>query len=259
MTNGRADLRVLLDELPETSLVLDVGGWSNPNPRANWVIDLGSYDTRGWYEWGLGAKLEHDSPERYTPDTWLQIDACGPDPWPFDDGMFDFAICSHTLEDVRDPIRVCSELMRVSKSGYIETPAAVTELTRGIQSPLWCGWNHHRWLIERDGEGLVFRAKPHHVHSPLFPAVRSPRRLRLDAASPLRFAWHGPFPAREAVTLTEWDELDQALLAIIARDSKPDPIGTARRGSLRVAWSSYARTRAGLGGLRRRFGPWPSE
>jgi hypothetical protein len=257
--NGQITLQALLDALPDSGLVLDVGGWSSPNPRADWVIDLGSYETRGWYEWGLGATLEHDSPERYAADTWLQLDACGPAPWPFEDGMFDFAICSHTLEDVRDPIGVCAEMMRVSKAGYIETPAAVIELTRGIQSPLWCGWDHHRWLVEHESDGLVFRAKPHHVHSPLFPAVRSPRLLRADAAEPLRFAWSGSFPVREAVTLTEWDELDATLLEIIARGSRPDPVGRAKRGSLGVVWACYRRLRSAVGRLVRSPARRPAE
>lgn len=232
--------------------MLDVGGWSNPNPRADWVIDVSPYDSRGWYEWGLETKTAGNRPERFTQGTWLELDICGPDPWPLEAGMFDFVICTHTLEDVRDPIRVCAEMMRVGKAGYIETPAAVIELTRGVQSPLWCGWKHHRWLIEREGDGLVFRAKPHHVHSPLFPAVRSPRLLRPEAVEPLRFAWRGSFPVREAITLTDWDELDYVLAAIAASGSLPDPVGTARRRGLEAVWGFYRRARRGLGRLARR-------
>lgn len=252
-------LQALLDELPDGSLVLDVGGWSNPDPRADWVIDVGAYESRGWYEWGLGTKLPAREPERFTRETWVEADICGPDPWPLEDGMFDFVVCTQTLEDVRDPIRVCAEMMRVGKAGYIETPAAVIELTRGIQSPLWCGWNHHRWLVEREGDGLVFRAKPHHVHSPLFPAVRSPRLLRPEAAEPLRFAWRGSFPAREAITLTDWDELDRILGGIVARGSRPDQLGAARRGGLRALWGSYSRARRGLGRLAGRRPAQPAE
>lgn len=242
-------LEALLGELRESSLVLDVGGWANPNPRADWVIDLESYDTRGWYEWGLGTPLPREHPERFSAETWVQADICGAEPWPFAGGMFDFVICSQTLEDVRDPIRVCAEMMRVGKAGYIETPAAVIELTRGIQSPLWCGWNHHRWLVEPEGDGLVFRAKPHHVHSTLFPAVRSPRLLLQEAAEPLRLVWHGSFPVREAITLTDWDELDRVLAGIVARGSRPDRIGTARRRGLAALWGPYSRVRRGLGRL----------
>jgi hypothetical protein len=252
MPSSSVPLQTLLDGLPDAALVLDVGGWSNPNPRADWVIDLGSYETRGWYEWGLGASVGHDTPERFTAATWLALDACGPEAWPLPDGMFDFVICSHTLEDIRDPIRVCAEMMRVGKAGYIETPAAAIELTRGVQSPHWCGWNHHRWLVEREADGLVFRAKLHHVHSPLFPAIRSPEFLRPEASEPLQFSWQGPFPVREAITLTEWDELDRALLEIVHRSSRPDPFGDARRRGRRVLSRSYRTARTRLGRLAAR-------
>ena len=46
------------------------------------------------------------SDERFTADTWVVQDICTP--WPFADGQFDFAVCSHTLEDVRDPVFVCN-------------------------------------------------------------------------------------------------------------------------------------------------------
>gem|GEM_PF-6800036 len=33
--------------------------------------------------------------------------------------MFDFVVCSHTLEDVRNPGRGCEEILRVGKAGYL--------------------------------------------------------------------------------------------------------------------------------------------
>jgi hypothetical protein len=231
--------------------VLDVGGWASPHPRADWVIDLGSYETRGWYEWGLGAAAS-DEPERVSSATWVQQDICGPEPWPFSDGMFEFVICTQTLEDVRDPISACAEMMRVGKSGYVETPAAVTELTRGIQSPLWCGWNHHRWLVREENGGLVFVAKPHHIHSPHFPSVRTPRRLRPGALEPLRFVWRNSFSAREAVNVTEWEAFDRELLAIVREAARPDPLGALVRDVRRVTWSAYTHARRLAGRSHRR-------
>src|SRR3954449_10993879 len=102
--------------LPDDALVLDVGGWAKPFPRADWVLDLMPYETRGLY-----GTLEPDA-ERFGPDTWVTLDMCAHMPWPFADAQFDFAICSHTLEDIRDPIWVCSELARVARAGYIEVP-----------------------------------------------------------------------------------------------------------------------------------------
>ena len=77
---------------------------------------------------------------------WIEHDICAREPWPFAERQFDFAVCSHTLEDVRDPIWVAAELQRVAVAGYIEVPTLREELTYGIQGP-WVGWGHHRWLV----------------------------------------------------------------------------------------------------------------
>jgi len=130
-------------ELPADALVLDVGGWASPLPRADWVVDLMPYETRGLYG------REGPGDERFRADTWLQRDICDHEPWPFGDDQFDFAVCSHTLEDVRDPIRVCQELTRVAKAGYVEVPSRLEEQSAMAGHP-GIGWTHHRWLIDVD-------------------------------------------------------------------------------------------------------------
>ena len=88
--------------------VLDVGGWACPFNRADWVLDSEPYETRGYYATiGLPASQGGDR-EHFTRETWIRRDICDHDPWPFPDKFFDFSICSHTLEDVRDPLFVCS-------------------------------------------------------------------------------------------------------------------------------------------------------
>jgi hypothetical protein len=124
-----ADVRTFLDELPKDALVLDVGGWASSDPRADWVIDIGTWETRGYYAGQLGAENTTDS-QRVTRETWVVRDISDPEPWPFDAKMFDYVICSHTLEDIRDPVRVCREIARVGKAGYIETPGGAIEVTR---------------------------------------------------------------------------------------------------------------------------------
>ena len=234
----------LLADLPDSALVLDVGGWAAPHPRADWVIDIGPYETRDWYETIGGPRRRHA--ERFTAESWVVHDICAPGPWPFERDTFDFAICSQTLEDVRDPVKVCSELSRVARAGYVETPAAVVELTRGIESQLWCGWRHHRWLVEREGDGLVFVAKPHHVHNPLWPAIRSPRLLAVPRE--LQLAWTGELPAREEF-LVDAAALDRRLLEIVARGSRPDPLGSVQRGVWGAAWRGYRGGRSAAGRL----------
>lgn len=241
------DVRRMLDQLPDSSLVLDVGGWADPDPRADWVIDIGSYDTRRWYEHALGRPAR-DAAERFTRETWVQMDICCAAPWPFEDEMFDFVLCTQTLEDVRDPVRVCAEMTRVGKAGYIETPSAVCELTRGIESPFWCGWKHHRWLVREKDGGLAFLAKPHHIHSPLWPSIRSPRRLLPEAARPLEFRWTNSFSTHEEI-LVDQEDLDRVLGEIVTASSLPDLLGAVRRNAAKQVWSGYRVVRRGAGRL----------
>lgn len=73
-------------------------------------------------------------------------------------GKFDYAICTHTLEDLYNPITVLKWLPRIAKSGIVTMPSITTELGRhehGTNSP-WLGYMHHRWIFDQeDGEMLV--------------------------------------------------------------------------------------------------------
>lgn len=237
-----ADVRKLLNELPDDALVLDVGGWASSDPRADWVIDIGSWETRGYYSTHLGDSGSTDG-ERVTPNTWVVRDISDPEAWPFDAKMFDYVICSHTLEDIRDPVGVCREIVRVGKAGYIETPGAAIEVTRGIESPLWCGWHHHRWLVQEESGGLAFLFKPHHIHSPFWPAVPSPRLLRPAAAAHLSFRWAAAFSAAEQVRV-DFDDLDGQLQAIARSAERRQSPRTTTRRAREVTWTAYRRARA---------------
>jgi len=153
-----ASLEQLERDIGDDILLLDVGGWAKPLNRADWVIDVMPFETRGM--------LGHDGegPERFSAETWVVRDICDREPWPFDDAQFDFVVCSHVLEDIRDPLFVCSELQRVAKAGYIEVPSRLEEQSRGVQGD-WVGWAHHHWIIELDGDRLDFLFKPHMLHS----------------------------------------------------------------------------------------------
>lgn len=147
-------------ELPSDACVIDVGGGMAPFARADWVIDAVDYKQRG----RLDASDCGQSPSRYSEATWVRFDICSRQPWPFEDKQFDFATCSHVLEDVRDPIWVCSEMSRIAKAGYIETPSRAVEQSLGIEHPRLAGYYHHRWLVSERDRQLEFRLKPHLLH-----------------------------------------------------------------------------------------------
>jgi len=154
------------DELPKLiqpgHMVLDVGGGIKPLNRANYVLDFLSWNQRT----NLTPYFCDVWPEPYfSQATWVKWDICSRDPWPFKDKQFDFVLCKGTLEDLRDPIWVCREMMRVAKAGYFETPTRIIESTPGIERIRYCGYSHHHWLCEAVEGGIQFTFKHAQIHA----------------------------------------------------------------------------------------------
>jgi hypothetical protein len=195
----------LLERLTDGDLVLDVGGGRSPFARADWVLDIVGYDERRPVDG-----------ERFTRDTWVRRDACDREPWPFEDGRFDFAVCSHTLEDVRDPVWVCSELQRVARAGYVEVPSRLEEQSWGVAGP-WAGWSHHRWLVDVEGGAIRFVFKPHALHARASAQFPPGFHATLSAAERVeQLWWEGSFEAYEQVFLEAAEleaYLDEPVLA----------------------------------------------
>lgn len=187
--------RFLNEYIPESWRVLDVGGWYAPYARADAVVDLLDYDSRG-----LGTSNAPQD-ERFSSATWVRQDISKG--LPFSDGEFDFAVCSHTLEDVRDPISVCSEIMRVARRGYIEVPSRVAESIRGLEGRNYVGHYHHRWLVEIEQDVITFRFKAHAIHEDR--RYHLPRRL-LKRLAPHQLVdwmvWDGKFTAEEIIQIS---------------------------------------------------------
>ena len=159
--------------LPRDGRLLDVGGATNRIARADVVLDV-------------------------LPGADVQRDVCDREPWPFSDDEFDFAVCSHTLEDVRDPIWVCAELQRVARAGYIEVPSRLEEQSWGVHGE-WVGWSHHRWLVDVGDDGVVFGHKSHAVHR---EGNHFPRGFHATLTPERRVQWlwwEGSFSARERI------------------------------------------------------------
>jgi len=159
------NVKEVLSRIKPNDIVLDVGGWACPFNRADWVIDAEPYETRGFYERHGMGKAQGGEKEYFSKDTWIQRDICDKELWPFKNKFFDFSICSHTLEDIRDPLYVCSELIRVSKCGYIEVPSRLIESCRGAENSKIVGLSHHRWLVDITANHLQFTMKYHLIHS----------------------------------------------------------------------------------------------
>jgi hypothetical protein len=196
----------ILAMLDDDDRVLDVGGWAAPFNRADVILDYMPYETRGaLVPGGFGP-----GPERFDADSWVRRDICDREPWPFEDDEFDFSLCVTTLEDIRDPIWVCSELARVSKAGYIEVPTIEAELIYGIQGT-WLGHEHHRWLCTIEGDTIEFMHKPHSIHSDWRVRVVPRWHAKMTDDEHLQgMFWEGDFSARERVVIGDYplDELE---------------------------------------------------
>jgi len=65
-------------------------------------------------------------------------------------GKFDFCICTHTLEDLYNPILVYSILGKIANEGFVAVPSKYMELSKwGTR-----GFIHHHWVYNIEG-GLV--------------------------------------------------------------------------------------------------------
>lgn len=123
---------------PDTGLVLEVGSGQSPHPRADVLVDKYVADNfERPHEIGI------DFAEPFVVADGHQL--------PFADGSFAYAIALHVLEHATDPERFAGELSRVAKAGFVQVPSSVAELS--------FGWPYHPWLIEREGDTLVFRAR----------------------------------------------------------------------------------------------------
>ena len=184
-----------LSRIKPTDKVLDVGGWAQPLKRADAVIDIKPYATRPANALCQGMR------QRFGESRWVVQDICDhKKPWPFKDKEFDYVVCAHTLEDVRDPFYVCEEIQRVGKAGFIECPSRFYEQCRRIEFPHLSGARHHRWIVTRWFDGLKFTFKSDAIHQKKYmlnpPLFNTYPMLNVNYES-MFFEWKESFPTHE--------------------------------------------------------------
>jgi len=165
---SRYDVLDHLEVNPELSVV-DLGcGAAGACPFADVLVDL--YDHSSKFE-----------------DKKFVVHDLNKTPFPFEDNEFDFSFTSHILEHIKEPIPFLEEVVRISKSGYIEVPTALIDnLVSGNDRTDPNG--HKWWCFFNDFEGkLILRPRRHIVHrtvdipelNKLYPFFRSSFVLEL--------------------------------------------------------------------------------
>ncbi len=130
-----------MDIKPEDKVV-DIGCGNFPFSRADVLVD---------------SNLKDNSERDNMPipaDGRELVEANAEDLSCFKDKQFNISIASHILEHVKDPIKACNELMRISKQGYIETPTILFEFLYGV---MFKPKPYHNWTISSDGNKLIFK------------------------------------------------------------------------------------------------------
>lgn len=237
----------ILALLSPTDRVVDIGGGACPFNRADYVIDAVPYEERGFYrDFGMPSS-QGGGEERFTRESWIVRDLCDREPFPFADRELDFAICSQTLEDLRDPLWVCSEMVRVAKRGYLEVPSRAMESCRHWGPRGYVGLPHHRWLIDIAGDHVRFMMKYHtiHAHWRFSLPKRFLRRLPPERQNQWLF-WDGSFTFEEVV-IHGLEAIEQELERFV-RATAPYPAWrlAADRGARRLA-ALAGRARGKLG------------
>jgi SAM-dependent methyltransferase len=123
-------------KIGKEDLVLEIGSGDNPHPRSDVLVDKFPAS-----EGERGGALRVDRP----------VVVADLEKLPFADQSFDYVICKHVIEHLRDPAKGLAELARVAKRGYIESPSLAGEVL--------FGWSFHRWVLSLEDGVLVFTPK----------------------------------------------------------------------------------------------------
>ena len=137
LSSAMAKVRDALPTHPG-AVIVDIGPGDVPMPRATHFVGK-------------------SSPKVNYPGTFIDLNL-DYDRLPFDDGSVDFVYCRHTIEDLQNPEHALSEIRRVAKAGYIETPSPMCEATKGVNAPGsnvdGRGYPHHRSVVWSAGGQL---------------------------------------------------------------------------------------------------------
>jgi hypothetical protein len=155
ISNGdRNDILDYIYKQKKPFTVVDVGGsmggWSSP--VVDCIIDFNDPINN--------SEILHFKCDITNPSSWLEILN-----YVEKNGKFDFCICSHTLEDIMNPVFVCEQICKISKEGYIAVPSKYKELYRFESHHNYRGFIHHRWVFNIENNKFIGYPKINYLDS----------------------------------------------------------------------------------------------
>lgn len=125
---------------------IDVGGsinsWSYPECRIYVDAISPKYDDITLFQTNLEDEYDREKILTYVNEN----------------GKFDFSICSHTLEDIFNPIDIIKFLTKISKKGYIAIPSKFNEF-KHLYGNKYRGNGHHKQFLDVKNNQLVIYPK----------------------------------------------------------------------------------------------------
>lgn len=146
-------------------------GW-RPDPKTlGKCIDIGGANSfaHGYLDAVIDIRIPQAAAQNVfvgnidLPDIWNEITAHVKK-----FGKWDYAICTHTLEDINNPYYVCKMLEKIANAGLIVVPSKYREFSRF--NP-FRGFIHHRWIYDIiDGKFTGF-PKINYIEDKIFEEV----------------------------------------------------------------------------------------
>lgn len=178
-------LETCLENRSESLRIIDLGGgkekhFPQKSQIVDTVVDIKAFDDASEYRNFITGDLNSPSLFRDLEEIVSR------------DGKFDYALCTHTLEDIRNPQLTLEFLPKIAKAGLLSFPSKYLELQKFEAPTSVRGFHHHRWIFTVDRGTLVLVPKVNLLEDKIFNPVA---RKYHDGIGELWLEWadHVPF------------------------------------------------------------------
>ena len=124
------------------------------------VVDIGGEAGGSWSNNYIDVCVDINAQDSTSNRPQLmRIDICDRQQWDrllehvAEHGLFDYCICTHTLEDIYNPVEALRLMPKIAREGIIATPSVNTELS--CHEGGYLGYIHHRWIFTARGSQIL--------------------------------------------------------------------------------------------------------